>query len=138
MKIVIVSLLVLLLAGCAQSPDDLVIEKAVTAAMKDQLPLGVHGNMLGGYATQIEEFEVLDKSYEKEDLNPFQKMLGGEPKNYWLITVRVKGVAQIGSNQIVASQFARGPDGKKPFHTKIQYQLFEREGGAWYAKSVGW
>lgn len=124
----------IVLSGCSRSLDDSIIETAIKNALKDSVPDEVVGNYLGGTNAQIDEFEILDKSYEKEEPNSFEKAFGAEPKNYWLVDVRVKGQAQLGGNSMMAGLLSGDPHSKKTFDSRIKYRLYQRQDGSWIAK----
>lgn len=133
-SLLMVILLAMLLSGCARPPDDSIIETTIRNALKDSVPDGVIGSYLGGTNAQIDEFEILDKSYEKEEPNPIEKAFGGKPQNYWLVEVRVKGQAQLGGNSMMAGLMSGDPNSKRAFNSRIKYKLYEREDGSWIAK----
>jgi hypothetical protein len=123
-------LFIYLILGCSNSPDDKALETVITdKILSVHLPPAfVNKNMLGGYATEVSEIEILEKSHEKEELNGFQKMLGAKAREYWSVAIRVKGTSQIGSTR---DMFSNNPESKQSFHLKTKVKVYERENGSY-------
>ena len=111
--------------------DDATIKSMITNRLKDYIPMDLIGNYLGGTNGVVEEIEILEKSYEKEQLNAIGKAFFGEPKNYWGVVVRVKGDGQVGSNSMVAGMLSGDPDSKRKFNSKTKYRFYDAEDGSW-------
>lgn len=117
---------------CYKGPlDDTTIKSMIVNRLKDYVPIELIGNYLGGTNGVVEEIEILQKTYEKEQLNSLGKAFLGEPKNYWEIVVRVKGEGQVGSNSMVAGMLSGDPESKRKFNAITKYRFYEAEDGSW-------
>ncbi len=128
--------LLILLVGCSSPPDDSVIKSLITEALKTEVhPLAI-GNMLGGSNAKVDEFEILDKSHKKEEPNAFAAAFGAKPQSYWLVKVRVKGTATVGSSDMMSNMLSGGSVTKRAFNSPMNYKFFQNEDGSWYTKLV--
>lgn len=124
------------LVGCSSPPDDSIIKNLIIEALKTEVhPLAI-GNLLGGTNAKVDELEILDKSYKKEKPNALAAAFGAKPQNYWLVEVRVKGTATVGSSDMMSAMFSGGSVTKKDFHSRMNYKFFQKEDGSWYTKLV--
>ena len=133
---IIVFALIVSLVGCSRPPDDSVIENLIKKSLKIEVKPSVMENLLGGWNADVEEFEILNKTHEKDEPNPLLATLGAKPQSYWLVEVRVKGSATLGGNDIASSSFANPSKLKKNFNAIMKYKLFQKEDGSWYAKNA--
>lgn len=128
--------LTLFLVGCSRPPDDSTIKNLITDALKTEVhPLAV-GNMLGGSNATIEEFEILEKSHKEDEPNAFAATFGAKTQSYWLVEVRVKGIATVGGSDLMSATLGGGSVTKKSFNARMRYKFFQNKDGAWYAKLV--
>lgn len=127
--------LLLLLVGCSSPPDDTVIKSLITEALKTEVHPMAIGNLLGGSNATVEELEILDKSHKKEEPNAIGAAFGLKAEDYWLVKVRIKGTADIGSG-IAARMMSGGSPTRKAFNSRVSYKFFKNEDGSWYTKLV--
>jgi hypothetical protein len=126
----------LTLVGCSSPPDDSTIETLVAGALKSEVhPLAI-GNMLGGSNATVEEFEILDKSRNRDEPNAISAAFGAKPQNYWLVEVRVKGSATVGGSDAMSAMFSGGSVTRKDFDARMKYKFFQNEDESWYTKLV--
>jgi hypothetical protein len=111
--------------------DDTTIKRMIISQLKDYIPIDLIGNFMSGTNGVVEEIEILEKSYEKEQLNAIGKAFLGEPKNYWGVVVRVKGHGQVGFNSMIAGMMSGDPDSKRSFNSKTKYRFYDAGGGSW-------
>lgn len=117
--------------GYTSPLDDATIKSMIINRLKNYNPIDLIGNYMSGTNGVVEEIEILEKSYEKEQLNTIGKAFLGEPKNYWGVVVRVKGHGQVGFNSLVAGMMSGDPDSKRSFYSKTKYRFYDAGGGSW-------
>jgi hypothetical protein len=124
------------LLGCSASPSDTTIQTLITEALRKEVHPLVLGNLLGGSNASIEELEILNKSQQKDVPNPLFKTLGAKPQVYWLVEVRVRGVATVGGSDAISAMLSGGSVTRKRFHAEMKYKFFQDDDGGWYVRAL--
>lgn len=74
-----------LIVGCDATPDDRIIEEAITKSLHNAVPLHLHARPDVCRAVSIDEIKVLETGEQRTLQTP------GDPIPYWPVTVFVKG-----------------------------------------------
>lgn len=116
------------LSGCTSKPDEKALATTIEASMRSQMPLMIVGNMLGGTLVSLEEIEIEEVRRETWKPNPLGSMFGMKEYDYWKVTARVKGTAQVGATPPFTG-------GRRGFHRRHIWGVVENEDGSLSVKT---